>query len=39
MYTNPTRRPDGLDAELEALLEFEQAVDDVLALVGRGGAR
>jgi hypothetical protein len=39
MYPNPTRRPDGLDDEIAALLDFERAVDGVLALVGRGGSR
>jgi len=38
MHDNPTH-PDALDDELAALLDYEQAVTDVLSLFGRGGAR
>jgi hypothetical protein len=39
MSHEPTRIPDELDAELAALIDFERAVADVLALFGRGDAR
>ncbi len=38
MSHEPTRR-DAIDDELAALIDYERAVSDVLALFGRGGAR